>query len=182
VGTRLRWGVIRDSDANIPEVKAHHIRTAENLRIPVFYQWERYSIENYFLEPELLLAAARKQREQNELDLALVKTVLEAAVKNIEDEVSGPFVVKTQTAYRSFEIDSNPFDAGASAATRFLRDLVTLESKIAAYPGKKIFGAFVETLQNRIGINLRLEDVVAELTPMNAPDELRECFTKLQEI
>ena len=182
VGAKLRWGVIRDSDANIPKVKEHHAKLAKEWGIPVFHQWSCYSLENYLLETEFLLAAAKKRRGSKELNETIITEMLEKAVQQIEGEVLGPFITKTQVAYRNFELAENPFDTGATEATLYLKSLTALNDKLAAYPGKKIFGAFVEILQNDYGINLRLEDVVAEITPENAPRELKECFSRLGKI
>lgn len=181
IGAKLRWGVLRDSDANIPEVKKRHLEIAQELNIPVFYQWKRYSIENYLLEPHLLAIAANRKANEERLSEEDIEAKLEQAVEKIEDDVSGAFVTRTQTAYRNLKlVEENPHDKGASAAASYLRKITTLEQKLAAYPGKRIFGAFVEGLQGEYGVNLRLEDIVAELTSENAPEELRECLTQLQ--
>ncbi len=183
IGAQLRWGVIRDSDANVPEVKDKHEALAKELNIPAFYQWKRYSIENYLLEPGLLAAASNRKKQGIDIDVDQVKEILDEAIVKVEDSVSGVFVTKTQTAYRNFGVvDDNPFDAGAVAATRYLRSITTLEKKLVAYPGKKIFGAFVEMLQEKFGVNIRLEEIVAEITPENAPTELKECLTRMQEV
>jgi predicted ATPase len=182
VGAKLRWGAIRDSDANIPEIKGRHEQVAQELGIPVFHQWGRYGIENYLIEPFLIAATIKRKAPEINLDAAAIETLLDEAIAAVEDNVSGPFVTKTQTAYRLYQMSENPFDAGASAATRYLRSLNTREAKIAAYPGKRIFGAVVEALQAKHKVNIRLDDLIGEITPDNAPEELMRCFEKLQAI
>ena len=88
----------------------------------------------------------------------------------------------TQTAYRQFQLDPNPLVAGANAAAVYLTSLATREAKVSAYPGKRLFGAFVEALQEDYGVNIRLDDIVAEITENNAPEELKQCLDKLNSI
>lgn len=180
IGSKLRWGVIRDSDANIPAVKAKHRELAASIGIPVFHQWALYSIENYLLNPVLLAAAANKKKTNNAIDEDSIRTLLEKAVLQIEGEVTGSFVTKTQNAYRVFQMSDKPYDDGARDATNYLLGLKDAKDKLAVYPGKRIFGALVELLQANYGLNLRLEEVIAELTPENAPTELKECPALMQ--
>src|SRR5262249_21360230 len=125
VGAKLRWGAVRDSDANVPEIKAKHCEVAQQMGIPVFHQWSQYGIENYLLDPPLLLAALKRKKPEVTLDVPGVEALLDQAIASIEDDVSGVFVTKTQTAYRTFEMNEKPFDAGATAATRYLRSVTT---------------------------------------------------------
>jgi hypothetical protein len=57
-----------------------------------------------------------------------------------------------------------------------------LEERLKFYPGKKIFGQFVQLLQNNYGINLRLDDIVAVLNKNNAPEDLKKLFVTLERI
>jgi len=182
IGAQLRWGAIRDSDANLPEIKLKYKEFAEQNGFSNFHIWSRYSIENYLLEPELLLAAIKRKNEKLDIDRAKVLALLEESVSSIEDSVAGTFVTKAQTAYRKFNLDPNPFDAGAASATKYLRGLKTLQEKLAAFPGKKIFGTFVEKTQSLFGVNIRLEDIVSEIIPENINEELKEFLAALQKM
>jgi len=182
VGAKLRWGVIRDSDANIPEIKARQGRIASDMGIPVFHQWRRYELENYFIEPHVLVAAIKRRKNDIEIDEAHVGTLLDEAIVSKEDDVSTPFITKTQSAYHLFDLDDNLFDAGAKAANRYLRSLTTREAKMQAYSGKRIFAGFVELLQERYHVNIRVDDLVVEMNTDNVPAEVKECFDKLKGI
>lgn len=172
-GGTLRWAVIRDSDCNLPEVKEKYVEQAlTKLTCAHFHQWARHSLENYLLEPGLIVSAVRSRKADTELDEAAAEALLESAVAAIEDETSGVFVTRAQLAYRDLRLGDNPHDEGARAATRYLRSLSSLEQKLHAYPGKAVFGKFVERLQGQHGVNLRLDDIVAVLTTSNAPAEL----------
>jgi hypothetical protein len=182
VGAKLRCGVIRDSDANIPEIKARQGQIASQMGVPVFHQWCRYELENYFIEPHILLAAIKRKKNDIDMEEAVVKTLLGESIASKEDDMSAPFITKTQTAYRSYNLDENPFDAGARAANRYLRSLTTREAKMEAYSGKRIFAGFVELLQKRYHVNIRVDDLVAEISSDNVPAEVKECFDKLKGI
>lgn len=182
VGSDLRWGVICDSDANIPEVKAEVKEQADKLGFPVFHLWSRYSIENYLLEPQLISAAVNRLAPNVELDLDTVEELLRHAVEDIEDDIGGVFVTNSQNAYRDILGERNWYAKGAADATKYLRTLNSLEDRLHAYPGKRVFGRFVQHLQDKMGVHLRIDDVVAILTRDNAPSELIEALTKLGEI
>ena len=178
IGGRLRWGVIRDSDANIPEVKAKYQEIGESLGAAFFHQWERYSIENYLLDPELLMITINDQTE-SKLSIEEIQRLLSSGIEEIEDLVSGTFVTKAQFAFRDLRLSENPHDEGAIAATRYLRSLDTLEKKLAAYPGKKIFGQFVSNLQNEYNISIRIEDLIIKFEKEMIPIELQKCFEEM---
>lgn len=182
IGADLRWGVVRDSDANIPEVKAKVVEQADELGFPVFHLWSRYSLENYLLEPELICAAVKRLSPDIELGTDAVEALLCRAIEDIEDDIGGLFVTNTQNAFRDILGEQHWYNDGAVAATKYLRTLTGLEDRLHAYPGKRIFGRFVQYLQDSMGVHLRIDDVVAVLTPDNAPTELLEALRKLDDI
>lgn len=182
-GGKLCWAVIRDSDCNIPEVKEEYLRIArEKLNAAFIHQWSCHSIENYLLQPELLAAAIRNKAPRDDVSPSRVSELLESALSAVEDDTAGVFVTRTQHAFRELRLSNNPHDEGANAAIRYVRQLDTLEKRLSAYPGKAVFGKFVERLQNAIGLNLRLDDVVAAMTRESAPPEVIEVLSHLQSI
>lgn len=178
-GGGLKWGVIRDSDCNVPEVKRHYQQCGEDLGADWFYQWQRHSIENYLLEPALLCHAVNVRAKGDPIDKTIVNALLEQAIEDIEDQVAATFVTRAQLAFRELRLADNPHEAGAQAATRFLRTTTTLEAKLLCYPGKRIFSKLVGKLQERYGVNLRIDDIITVLTPEMAPTELLECLNSL---
>jgi len=181
VGGTLRWAVIRDSDCNIPEIKIKYSDIGLSLGAAYFLQWQRHSLENYLINPELLMRALSAKDSETTLSEADIRRLLKDAVIAIEDSVSGTFVTRTQFAYRDFKLAENPHDAGAAAATKYLRQLDTLDAKLLAYPGKKIFGEFVQRLQQQYKMTLRIDDVVAILDSSNTPSELRDSLIAIAE-
>jgi hypothetical protein len=105
---------------------------------------------------------------------------LQHAVEAVEDAVSGTFVTRAQLAYRDFKLAENPHDAGATAATKYLREIDTLEKKLLIYPGKRIFGEFVQKLQVDHKLTIRIDDVVAILDPANTPAEVVSTLRGIQ--
>src|SRR5271157_1333531 len=61
---------VRDSDANIPEIKDRQGQIAKQMGIPVFHQWGRYELENYLIEPHILLGATKREKSDIEIDEA----------------------------------------------------------------------------------------------------------------
>jgi predicted ATPase len=182
VGAPLRWGLVRDSDANVPEIKEALRTQAEALDVPVFHIWSRYSVENYVIEPELLQAALAQAHPKEAIGLDDIRRLLGVAIGQIEQDVDGAFITNTQTAYREVLQASEWYHKGAAAATRYVKSLDTLEKRLAAYPGARIFGKFVQQLQQEFKVSLRLDDVIAVLTRENAPSELLDCFEALATI
>lgn len=180
VGAKIRWAVIRDGDGDVPQIRAEHERVAREAGLPVFHMWSCYGLENLLLSGDLLLEAIKKRKPGVALDASGVRTLLGKAAEQMEGEFSGALTAKTQAAYREFKLSANPQEDGASAAIAHLRSLATVEARLAAYPGKRLFGVFVERLQAELGVNLRIENIVAEVLPANAPSELRECLGKLE--
>ncbi len=178
-GGGLRWGVIRDSDCNVPDIKNHYQQYGEGLGANFFHQWQRHSIENYLLDPGLLCHAINARAKGDSIEEVDVNGLLEMCIADIEDHVAGTFVTRAQFAFRELRLADNPHDAGAQAATRFLRATTTLEAKLLCYPGKKVFSKLAGKLQERYGINLRIDDVIAVLTRELAPLELLDCLIRL---
>jgi predicted ATPase len=172
VGGALHWAVIRDSDASLPEVKAEYMKIGTGLGAAYFHQWERHSLENYLIEPHLLVAAIRAKYPQSTFDEEETRKLLTEAASAVEDDASGTFVTRAQLAYRDFKLAENPYDVGAAAAAKYLRQVSTLEQKLQVYPGKKIFGEFVQHLQQAHKLTLRIDDVVAILDSQNTSPEV----------
>ncbi|MFC1662369.1 ATP-dependent endonuclease, partial [Gemmatimonadota bacterium] len=179
IGADLRWGVVRDSDANVPEVKNGFRKQAEELGFPIYHVWDRYSIENYLIEPQLVLAAVRRVAPGCEVSLEEIEELLGEVVASLEEHVDATFVSNTQIAYRDVLERENWHQDGAGAAVKFLKSLDGLDKKLHAYPGRRIFGRFVEAFQEREGVHLRIDDLVTVLDRDNAPAELIECLDKV---
>jgi predicted ATPase len=96
VGGELRWAVIRDSDSNVPEVREKYATVGTSLGAAYFHQWERHSLENYLIEPALLLRAIVMKHSETTITEQNIRDLLSEAVAAIEDEVSGSFVTRTQ--------------------------------------------------------------------------------------
>ena len=180
VGSPLRWGIIRDSDANVPEIKSALVDELASLGGAMSHLWRRYSLENYLLDVPLLKEAlSGRGLDIEESD---IENLLQRASDDLQDDVDSPFITGTQWGYRDLLNDSNWVHSGASAAGRHLRSLTGLQDRIASYPGRRFFGRFVHHLQNEKGIQLRIDDVVSVMRADNVDRELIECFEKLSEI
>ena len=180
VGSTLRWGIIRDSDANVPEIKSALAKELASLGGAMSHLWGRYSLENYLLDVPLLKEALSGRG----LDIAEsdIENILQRASDDLQDDVGSAFITGTQWGYRDLLKDENWVHSGATAANRHLRSLTDLQDCIASYPGRRFFGRFVHRLQNEHGIQLRIDDVVSVMRTDNVDGELIECFEKLSKI
>ncbi|MGA1796652.1 MAG: hypothetical protein ACMUIL_12415 [bacterium] len=171
VGGVLTWAILKDRDATLPEVAERISAAGNELGAKVFHQWTRYSIENFLLDEGLLLLSIQ-QRTGTPFNAEALAALLNEVLTVVEDEVAGTFVTRAQLAYRDFEIDERPYEAGAAAATRYLRSLHDRTQKLAAFPGKRVFGLLVQKLQERHRITLRTTDIVDVITRDNCPTEM----------
>lgn len=181
IGAQLTWAVVRDRDANLPRVIEWHREQAAELGIPHCHIWEGYSIENLLLDPHLVAAAVGLKSPAPGLGVDELSYLLQQAVQLVEEDSLAAFVTKAQAAYRKWGVE-NAYDQAAQDALNFLRGLTELEQKLLYYPGKRIFGQLVQLLQEEHGINLRLDDIVAQLTEDNAPEDIRRFVDMLREI
>lgn len=175
IGASLTWAVLRDRDANIPEVIEAYKVKAEKIGISTLFIWESYSLENMLLYPNLLLEALIQLNDNDALSLDDVKNMLVSSIESIRPDIGGVYVTKTQTIYRDLGKD-NPFDSGARDAVNFISSIQTFEQCLKYYPGKRIFGQFVQLLQQKYGINMRLDNIVAILNKDNAPENMKQLF------
>jgi len=111
----------------------------------------------------------------------VIRDLLRKAVASVEDAVSGAFVTRAQHAFSDLKLSDKAHDDGAAAATRYLRQLDTVDKKVMAFPGKQLFGEFVSLLQKEHGVNLRVEDVIARFDTDNTPKELVDCLNGLKD-
>ena len=181
VGTQLVWAVVRDRDANIPQVIEEYRKEAAGFGISNLHIWDGYSVENLLLDQGLISAAIHSVDPDIELGTDQVVELLERAVGKVNSKVKGSFVTKTQAAYRKFE-EPRSFDQAATDAINYLQEIDTIEQKLKYYPGKRIFGQFVQLLQNEHGINLRLDNIVAVLDAENAPEDIQDFVQMLRDV
>jgi hypothetical protein len=167
VGGDLCWAVVRDRDANLPQIIEEYQKQGKSLGIPYFHIWRRYSIENYLMEPQLILDAIKKKKPAEDIDIASIENVLSEAISRMDPDadIGGTFITKAQTSYRDFKLADNSLYAGAAEANKFLMEIgQDRDAKLRYYPGKKLFGQLVQILQERWSVNIRLEELVAVVT------------------
>jgi ABC-type cobalamin/Fe3+-siderophores transport system ATPase subunit len=174
VGASLQWGVVQDSHSNIPVVKEKINESAKNLKIPLFHQWQRHSMENYLIEPVLLKTAVEKKK--TEISLDKIKELLSIVVSKIQVDAESDLIEKTEVAFKKFEIAGDP----RRAAVEYKNSLDTLEKKLAVFPGKKILGGFIEELQNKYGIQLRLTEILNAINETNIDPEVKDCLFEIK--
>lgn len=129
VGARLSYAVLRDRDANLPEVIKDYSVNAKQAGIQNLYIWESYSIENLLLSPDLIENALSRNFPGKKLSIEQIRELLTEATAAIGPDVGGLYVTKAQTAYRTMGKD-NPFDKGAADAFKFVSSIDTLEKNL----------------------------------------------------
>jgi ABC-type cobalamin/Fe3+-siderophores transport system ATPase subunit len=172
VGERLHWGLIQDSHSNIPEIKARNAQKARDSGVPLFHQWSEHSIENYLIKPFILKEAISRKKPELGITDAQIEELLSTAIGKIQDEEERDFIDSTRVAFRKYEIDEDP----TLTAVRYKNTLDTLEKKLKAFSGKRVYGRFVDELQGRFGVNLRIDDIINILDERNFPTEIKSCL------
>lgn len=181
IGTTLSWGVVRDRDANLPGVIDEYVRKAHAGGINNLFIWPFYCIENLLLDPLLVHHALLKRKPDLAISDGDIAEILENVVRTMEAEVGSIYVTKAQVAYRNLGKEG-PFETAARDAISFLGGLNSRQDRLGAFPGKKLFGQMVQELQNRTGINIRLEDLADEMSVNAVPNALRDLFKMIGRI
>jgi hypothetical protein len=181
IGAKLSWAVLRDRDANLPSVIDEYKAQAAQSGIQNLFIWETYSFENLLLTQELLSIALTRKYPKGTIGTQQIRELLQQAIKLVEPDVGGVYITKTQTAYRTLGKD-NPFDKGAADAFRFVSSLDTLEKKLKYFPGRKVFGQFVQLLQEKHNLTLRLEEIIQGITEANVPEDIQRLYTMCSEL
>ncbi|MGZ3569954.1 MAG: hypothetical protein ACXU9W_14320, partial [Thermodesulfobacteriota bacterium] len=171
--------VLRDRDSNLSEVVEYYKDQAIKSGIKKIFVWGSYCIENLLLNPTFIYEALVRLIPKDPPQLDKVRDLLNEALDIVKPDVGGVYVTKTQVAYRAMDRE-NPFDNGARDAVNFVTSLGKLEDRLKYYPGKKVFGQFVQLLQNKYGINLRLEDIIIMVTKDNVPKDIKDLFSLLE--
>lgn len=184
IGEPITWMVIRDRHYSIPEVLHVHEAQAEDKGIKNYHIWDRFSIENYLLEPALLHGAVLKKltdAEREGVQPELIEELLLKASEQVADQAQTAYVTQTQSAYVRYQITPDrPWDHGADAALRFWREQIgDLPGYLHYLPGAVLFGKFVELLQETIGVNIRPEDVINVMDPESAPEEIIQVLEQI---
>jgi predicted ATPase len=173
IGAQLSWAVLRDRDANLPGVLDEYKSQAKDSGIQNLFIWETYSLENLLLDVDLLKMALNKKYTDKPISNEQIRELLHKAAEIVGSDVDATYITNAQNAYRSLGME-NAGDKGAADALKFIRSLDTLEKKLKYYPGKKVFGQFVQLLQSEHDLTLRLDEVVQSLNLNNIPNDIKE--------
>jgi len=185
VGAHISWMVLRDRDYSIPLVVSAYEDQARQKRVSNFHIWQRFSIENYLLDPDNLLASLRGKLgpdRVNEVDRGSIEGVILEAGATLSSEVQANYVDGTQTAFMRYElVDSNPREGGTLAAVEHWRGIGsdTVSGIVDNFPGDKVFGRVVGIIQRRYGITLSPMEVITYMTGESVPPEVKEFLTNV---
>lgn len=184
IGETITWMVIRDRHYAIPQVLEAYQQQARDKGIEKYHIWQRFSIENYLLDPAILSQAIEKkmaERGEQSPPREVIEELLLEASKQVVDQAQARYVTESQNAYMRFEIsEENPREHGTEEALRFCREQVAdLAGCLRYLPGDALFGKFVELLQKRIGVNIRPEDVISAMSAESVPPEIRDVLERI---
>lgn len=176
IGAKLSWAVLRDRDANLPNVIDEYKAQAKQSGIQNLFIWETYSLENLLLTQELLSIALARKYSESTISTQQIRELLQEATHLVEPDVGGVYITKAQNAYRTLGKE-NALDQGARDAYRFVSSLDTLERKLKYFPGRKVFGQLVQLLQEKHSLTLRLEEVIQGVSEVNVPEDIQKLYT-----
>lgn len=180
VGAAIRWFVLRDKDASTRRVLDYWRNQAQQKGIANYHIWERHSLENYLLAPSVVtmaVEAAATLRGINPPSSQEVEALLADVCEAVRREVRPSFVTWVQDYYRHHDLGNG--ELAAEEALNELESATDLAGNLKVLPGSKVFGQFVQALQNGCGLTVRTQDLVGQLDAASAPQELREFFERL---
>lgn len=173
IGAKLSWAVLRDRDSNLPNVIDDYKSKAKELGIPHIFIWETYSLENLLLTKELLNLALIKKYPNSSINIQQIEDILLEAINIIKPDVGGVYITQAQNMYHILHKE-DAYNNGAKDAHNFVSSIDTLEKQIKYYPGKKLFGQFVNLLQEKHGFTLRLDDIIQCINIENVPQDIKK--------
>ena len=187
IGETISCMAIRDRHYAIPQVLEVHEKQAQEKGIPKYHIWERFSIENYLLDGEVLTRAIAAKAEDmggEVLNQQAVEELLLEASNAILTEAKAHYVTETQSAYVRYKMATgNPWEHAAEAAFSFVDENISgLPGYLRLLPGDALFGKFVQLLQDRTGVNIRPEDVIAAMQPDSVPLEIKEVLEEIRDL
>jgi predicted ATPase len=186
IGSPLSWFVLRDREASTQRVLDHIRNEASARGINNYHVWTRYSIENYLLEPTNVIAAVRNEgvaRSKTPPSDDRIRELLDAATSSVLQDARTTFITETQNYFIRHQLEEQSVREKATEdALQYLDQCSTLDAKLKVLPGFKIYGQFVERLQNECGITLRFESLIESLEPDTTPSELRDVLSKIESL
>jgi predicted ATPase len=181
IGSHLSWFVLRDRDTATPRVLGHLKFTAQDKGIIQYHIWERYSLENYLLDVNLLSAAVQAVAVAKGTGFPAsgeIETLLCKACETVFSETRGSFITSTLDYYHRYDLGTR--EEATQEALDMLDSASDLSSRLLLLSGSKLFGQFVQELQQKYGLNIRLQEVVAQLNESNVPNELINFIRRLE--
>ncbi len=169
---------ILDSDYHSMDAIAKKYEDAKRTRVRL-HVWSRKELENYFLAPEAIVRAIRRRmpaRTQGPTTEEITER-MELACEGLKEEVFDAIAADVLAENRSL---------GAGGANRLAREKLagrwgTLEEKLGAVPGKRIFTELSRWSQEQFGVSLSAALVAREITTSDVPDELRDVIEAIEE-
>jgi len=184
IGTSIVWFVLRDRDAATPTMLDHMKKEAKIKGINDYHIWEGYSIENYLLQPDIVISAVQAKAIHRKLDPPTedeISELLAKACQKVLSSVRASFITYAQNYYNRFSLGSeNRVAEAAEDALQLLESVSSVESQLKVLPGTKIFGEFVQLLQSKKQMTLRIEDLIQHITLSNVASELKTFFENLE--
>lgn len=178
VGEDISVYCILDSDYHSRGAIAKRYEDAKRTQVRL-HIWSRKEIENYFLAPEAIVNAIRRRmpaRTQGPTAAEITER-LEVACEGLKEEVFDAIAADVLAEDRSL---------GAGGANRLARETLaarwgTLEAKLGAVSGKRVFAELSRWSQDQFGVSLSAALVAREMTASDIADELRDVVDAIEE-
>jgi hypothetical protein len=169
---------ILDSDYHSREAIVRRHEDARRTRIRL-HIWRRKEIENYFLAPDAIISAIRRRMpaRTESPTVAEIMERLEGACEDLKEEVFDAIAADVLAEDRRL---------GAGGANRLARETLTarwgtLDAKLGAVSGKRLFAELSRWSQNQFGASLSAAIVAKEMAAPEIPDEMREVIEAIEE-
>jgi hypothetical protein len=169
---------ILDSDHHSQAAIGKRYEEAKRTRVQL-HVWRRKEIENYFLGQEAIVRAIkRRMPARTESPSAReIRDRLDRICEDLKEQVFDAIAADVLAEGRSL---------GAGGANQLARKILaarwgTLDAKLGAVSGKRVFSELSRWSQEQFGVSLSPALIAKEMVVSEVPDELRQVIEAIQD-
>ena len=180
--TNIAIGALFDRDY-MPKEEVDLFLKKMRKTVPSTFVLERKEIENYLLNPSVLVRAINQRLEQSGRNSNCSEksalTLLKRALDHFKPVVSSQISSQRARFFRSKVDPSTAIGEGLEYVDKRWR---TLEGRVCLAPGKLVFSKLNQELQKAHGVSVTPLQVAALLRAADVPEDLKSILQAFQEL
>jgi len=162
---------IFDSDYHTPNDIAERKQDARTRHINL-HIWKKKEIENYVIEPEVLLRYLQAKKRKGKITLDILQNKINEIVNELKEDVQDGMASEIQKLDKSLEFST----VRKQVATR-MKEL--WKNPLSIVPGKAFFRRLSAWAKKEYGVNLQVIGVIPFFKPEEVPSEMREVIAAI---